>query len=87
MNINKRDIQRRPKEESILQYHIMQLGGKKIYFTRVIVALALLGNKTSHSQNKLFISLVTQYTIIFSFLHEIQFHFKMDSENVLYFNF
>ena len=34
--------------------------GKNIYFTRVIVDLALLGHQTLDTQNKLFFSLVGQ---------------------------
>ena len=46
--------------------------GKNIYFTRVVVTFALLGDRTSHSQNKFFIP----SCIIYYFLLEgHKFHF------------
>ena len=36
--------------------------GKNIYFTRVIVALALLGHQTLHSQNKLFYYTIVEFS-------------------------
>ena len=37
---------------------------ENIYFTLVVVILALLGHQTSHSRNNFFFPLVVQYTII-----------------------
>ena len=37
--------------------------GKNNYSTRLIVTVTLLGHQSSHSQNKLFFSLVLQYII------------------------
>ena len=42
--------------------------GKNIYFTRVVVTLALLGHQTSHAQNKL----SSLHNILFSPFGDLQ---------------
>ena len=52
--------QTNPLSDPIVEKNHVQ-HGKNIYFTRVVVTLALLGHQTSHSQNKFFFPSCTMY--------------------------
>ena len=53
-------MQTNPLSDPIVEKNRVQ-HGKNIYFTRVVVTLALLWHQTSHSQNKFFFPSCTMY--------------------------